>query len=154
MSLRPLWRVGRPALHLPVSIVSNLVGLPEAGRERMIEWAHANFDCFGPMNERTQNAFPIVQEMVGYAFNECVPGKLKPGGWAAGIWAAAERGETPIEKPPLMMNDYMGPSLDTTIFAIGSMIWLFARNPSQWTLLRERPDLMRNAITRCSESRR
>jgi cytochrome P450 len=134
------------AHHLPVSIVSNLVGLPEAGRERMIEWAHANFDCFGPMNERTQNAFPIVQEMVGYAFNECVPGKLKPGGWAAGIWAAAERGEIPIEKPPLMMNDYMGPSLDTTIFAIGSMIWLFARNPSQWTLLRERPDLMRNAI--------
>lgn len=134
------------AHHLPVTVVSDLVGLPEQGRERMIEWAHANFDCFGPMNERTERAFPVVQEMVGYAFTECVPGKLKPGGWAAGIWKAAERGEIPPEKPPLMMNDYMGPSLDTTIFATGSIIKLFAEHPEQWTLLRERPDLMLNAI--------
>jgi cytochrome P450 len=84
--------------------------------------------------------------MVDYAFTECVPGKLAPDGWAAGIWAAAERGDIPAEKPPLMMNDYMGPSLDTTIFATANMIWLFARHPDQWTLLREQPDLMLNAI--------
>ena len=45
-----------------------------------------------------------------------------------------------------MMNDYMGPSLDTTIFATANMIWLFARHPDQWTLLREQPDLTLNAI--------
>lgn len=134
------------AHHLPVTIVSNHVGLPEAGRERMIEWAHANFDCFGPMNARTEAAFPVVEEMVGYAFSECVPAKLKPGGWAAGIWEAAERGDIPADKPPLMMNDYMGPSLDTTIFAIGSMIRLFAEHPEQWTLLRAEPERTLNAI--------
>jgi cytochrome P450 len=41
------------AQHLPVTIVSNLVGLPEEGRERMLDWAAANFQCFGPINERT-----------------------------------------------------------------------------------------------------
>ncbi|MBV9567145.1 MAG: cytochrome P450 [Hyphomicrobiales bacterium] len=50
------------APHLPVSIVSELVGLPEEGRERMLDWAPANFDCFGPINERTKAAFPIVGE--------------------------------------------------------------------------------------------
>ena len=134
------------AHHLPVTIVSRLVGLPEEGREHMLDWADANFDCFGPMNARTEAAFPVVQQMVQYAFTECVPGKLTPDGWAAGIWAAAERGDIPMEKPPLMMNDYMGPSLDTTIFATASMIWLFAQHPDQWALLRERPDLMLNAI--------
>ena len=134
------------AHHLPVTIVSSLVGLPEDGREHMLDWADANFNCFGPMNQRTEEAFPVVREMVDYAFTECVPGKLTPDGWAAGIWAAAERGDIPAEKPPLMMNDYMGPSLDTTIFATANMIWLFARHPDQWTLLREQPDLMLNAI--------
>jgi cytochrome P450 len=134
------------ARHLPESIVSNHVGLPEEGRERMIEWAHANFDCFGPVNARTEAAFPVVEEMVAYAFNECVPGKLKPDGWAAGIWKAAERGDIPAHKPPLMMNDYMGPSLDTTIFAIGSMIRLFAEHPEQWELLRSEPERTLNAI--------
>ena len=125
------------AHHLPVTIVSSLVGLPEDGREHMLDWADANFNCFGPMNERTEEAFPVVQEMVDYAFTECVPGKLSPDGWAAGIWAAAERGDIPPEKPPLMMNDYMGPSLDTTIFATANMIWLFAAHPEQWALLRQ-----------------
>ena len=134
------------AHHLPVTVVSDLVGLPEDGREHMLDWADANFDCFGPMNQRTEAAFPVVRQMVEYAFNECVPGKLAPEGWAAGIWAAAERGDIPPDKPPLMMNDYMGPSLDTTIFATANMIWLFACHPDQWTLLRQQPDLMLNAI--------
>ena len=44
----------------------------------MLDWADANFNCFGPMNQRTEEAFPVVQQMVGYAFGECVPGKLRP----------------------------------------------------------------------------
>jgi cytochrome P450 len=135
------------AQYLPLSVVSNLVGLPEAGRERMLDWAPANFDCFGPeSSQRTQSAFPIVQEMVKYAFEECTPEKLKPGSWAAQIWEAANRGEISHEDCPHMMNDYLGPALDTTIFATGSAIWLFSQNPEQWDKIRENPTLIPNAI--------
>lgn len=134
------------AQHLPVSIVSELVGLPEEGRERMLVWAAANFDCFGPLNERTLAAFPIVGEMVEYAFTQCVPGKLQPGGWAQMIWDAAANGEIDAALCPFLMNDYMGPSLDTTIFATTSAIWLFARHPEQWARIRENPALIPQAI--------
>ena len=134
------------AQYLPVTIVSNLVGLPEEGRERMLDWAAANFECFGPLNERTEKAFEIVKEMVTYAFTQCTRENLKPDGWARAIWDAADRGEIPPEKPPLMMNDYMGPSLDTTIFTTSSAIWLFAQHPDQWNALREDPSLIPGAI--------
>jgi cytochrome P450 len=134
------------AQYLPVTVVSNLVGLPDEGRERMLDWAAANFECFGPINDRTIRAFETVKEMVHYAFTQCTREKLKPDGWARMIWEAADRGEIPVEKPPLMMNDYMGPSLDTTIFTTSSAIWLFAQNPEQWRLLRSNPDLIPNAI--------
>jgi cytochrome P450 len=135
------------ARYLPVSIVSGRVGLPEEGRERMLEWAAANFNCLAPMEvTRTQEAFPIVQEMVQYAFNECVPGKLKPDGWAQMIWDAADRGEIPHEQCGSLMNDYMGPSLDTTIFATSNAIWLFGQNPDQWDLLRSNPALIPHAV--------
>jgi cytochrome P450 len=134
------------AQHLPITIVSDLVGLPEEGRERMLDWAAANFNCFGPLNQRTVDAFETVKEMLHYAFNEAVPGKLKPGGWAAMIYEAADRGEIRHDQCPVMMNDYMGPSLDTTIFATSSAIWLFANNPDQWDALRERPSLIPNAV--------
>lgn len=134
------------AQHLPVTIVSDLVGLPEDGRERMLVWAPANFDCFGPINDRTNAAFPIVGEMVDYAFSQCVPGKLKPDGWAQMIWDAAHRGEVSLQDAPFMMNDYMGPSLDTTIFATTWLVWLFSQHPRQWELLRENPALIPQAI--------
>jgi cytochrome P450 len=134
------------AQYLPVTIVSNLVGLPEDGRERMLDWAAANFECFGPINDRTMRAFKVVEEMVTFAFTQCTREKLKPDGWARAIWDAADRGEIPLDKPPLMMNDYMGPSLDTTIFTTSSAIWLFAQHPDQWELLRGDDSLIPGAI--------
>jgi cytochrome P450 len=134
------------AQYLPVTIVSELVGLPEEGRGRMLQWAAANFQCFGPMNPRTEEAFVTVGEMVEYAFTQCTREKLKPDGWARAIWDAADRGEISLDKPPLMMNDYMGPSLDTTIFATASLIWLFATHPEQWDRLRADPSLIPRAI--------
>lgn len=134
------------AHHLPVSIVSNLVGLPEEGRSRMLEWASALFDCIGPRNERTLLAFPVLDEMMTYATTQAVRGKLKPGSWAEALHDAADRGEISREALPVMMIDYMGPSLDTTIFATVNAVWLFANNPDQWDLVRADPSLVPNAI--------
>jgi cytochrome P450 len=134
------------ANHLPVSVVSNLVGLPEKGRERMLVWAEEMFNCFGPMNDRAAASFPVLDEMMDYATNEAVPGKLKPGSWAAGIHDAVAHGEVPAQASPAMMIDYMGPSLDTTVGAISTAVWAFANNPDQWDLVRADPQLMPSAI--------
>jgi cytochrome P450 len=134
------------AHHLPVTVVSKLVGLPERGRERMLVWAQEMFNCFGPLNDRTIASFPVLEEMMKYATDEAVPGKLKPGSWAEGIHAAVTRGEVPAQACPAMMVDYLGPSLDTTIFAIGTAVWLFANHPDQWDLVRADPLLMPSAV--------
>jgi cytochrome P450 len=137
---------GELATYLPVTIVSNAVGLPEEGRERMMEWSTGMFNCFGPMNERARNSMPVLSEMMHYARTHAVPGKLKPGSWAEAIHHAAAADEVPPEAVPVMMIDYMGPSLDTTVFAISSGVWLFANYPDQWDLLRDDPSLIPSAI--------
>ena len=97
------------AQHLPLTVVSKLVGLGDYGRERMLAWAAASFDALGPMNERTAVALPKAQEMVGFALNEAHPGTLDPHGWARALFAAAERGELPADKCPFMVMDYIAP---------------------------------------------
>src|SRR4029077_14218511 len=134
------------ATYLPVTIVSNAVGLPEEGRERMMAWSTGMFNCFGPMNERARSSMPVLSEMMHYARTHAVPGKLKPGSWAEAIHHAAAAGEVPREAVPVMMIDYMGPSLDTTIFGISSGVLLFANNPDQWDLVRNDPSLIPAAI--------
>ena len=134
------------AQHLPMTVVSNLVGLPDQRRERMLVWAREMFNCFGPMNHRAIASFPVLREMMDYATNEAVPGKLKPGSWADGIYDAVARGEVSRQACPAMMVDYLGPSLDTTISAITTAVWLFAHNPDQWDMVRENPRLIPSAV--------
>jgi len=134
------------AHYLPITIVSNAVGLPEEGRERMLEWSEALFNCFGPKNQRTLSAVPVLDQMMDYATNHAVRGKLKQGSWAEAIHDAADRGDVPKEAVPVMMIDYMGPSLDTTINGIANTVWHFAKSPDQWDIVREDPSIIRNAI--------
>jgi cytochrome P450 len=134
------------ATYLPVEIVGSAVGLPEGGRERMMVWAEEMFNCFGPLNARAVSAFPVLREMMHYAETQAVRGKLKPGSWAEAVLDAVDRGDVDPAFRPVMMIDYMGPSLDTTIAAIGSGVWLFARHPEQWQIIRDDPSRLPEAI--------
>jgi cytochrome P450 len=134
------------ARHLPVTIVSRLVGLPEEGRANMLRWAAATFDALGVMNARGMEALPHIHELHDYCADAQTLSGLSPDGWAAALWQAADRGTIPRSKCPAMMRDYISPSLDTTIFAIGSLIWLFARYPDQWERVRTDASLIPGAI--------
>src|SRR5215813_13441388 len=116
------------ATFLPMDIVATAVGLPQDGRERMLVWATQMFNCFGPLNDRARSAFPVLEEMMHYARSQAVRGKLRPGSWADAILDAVDGGEVDQAVCPAMMIDYVGPSLDTTIYAIGNGVWLFAKH--------------------------
>jgi len=134
------------APYLPVTVVSELVGLPEEGRERMLIWAGAVFNSLGPRGlELTEAALPIVEEMVTYA-RGCTADRVKPDSWVAKLYEAAEAGELGLDQVGPVMGDYLGPSLDTTILATGSVLALFAQHPDQWDKLRENPQLIPNAV--------
>jgi cytochrome P450 len=135
------------AHHLPLTIVSRNVGLPEEGRQNMLAWGAASFDCFGPLREdRTLAAFPIVAEEIRYLQEQATRDRVVPGGWADRLFRAADSGEIPEAKCPVMLNDYVNPSLDTTISATSSAIKLFAEHPDQWDMVRADPQLVANAV--------
>ena len=133
------------AQFLPITVVSHLVGLPERGRERMLEWGSAAFDSLGPANERCQSAAQTAMGLVHYAL-QLERAAVRPGSWAALAFEAAERGEITLQQARGLILDYVAPSLDTTIFATSSAIWLFALHPEQWNEIRDNPALIPAAI--------
>lgn len=134
------------ARYLPISIVSNLVGLPEKGRANMLDWASAGFDTAGPANARCAAALPMMGEMMTYVATEAGPDQVVPGAWAARIYAAADAGLIERAQAPTLIFDYIGPSLDTTIAGTGHLFNLLGRHPDQWQALRRNPDLIPAAI--------
>jgi cytochrome P450 len=133
------------AQHLPLSVVSRLVGLPEAGRQRMLEWAAATFDALGVMNERGERAVPLVIELAAYV-GSLERSQLQPDGWAARLFAAADEGRIEADDVAGMLIDYVAPSLDTTILATGHLLFQLGRHPDQWDLVRRDPALLPRAI--------
>lgn len=134
------------AQHIPTTIVSKQVGLPPEGREDMLTWARAAFDFAGPMNDRAKAAAGTMQQAAAYMADPTLPDRLEPHGWAAQLFEAAERGELADDKARTLLTDYWGPSLDTTIFATTSAIWLFAQHPDQWDILRGDTTLIPHAV--------
>lgn len=134
------------ARHLPLTIVTELVGLAEDGRENMLQWAAAAFDILGVQNERGCRGMETLQGMRRYIASEAVPEKLKPGGWTARLYELADRGQISREMVPLLIRDYISPSLDTTISATGQLFYQLGRNPAQWDRIRRDPSLIPGAV--------
>jgi cytochrome P450 len=131
---------------LPLSIVPDFIGLPQEGREHLLDWAEATFNAMGPMNERCVDAVKKLPELFGYARQLAASGNLQPGSFGAGVIEAQRDGRITEAQCPQLFTAYLVPSVDTTISAVGSAIWLFGRYPDQWDRVRANPSLIPNAF--------
>jgi cytochrome P450 len=126
-------------------IVADLCGLPEDDRDRLLPGAAAAFETLGPDNARCRASWDGFADLLRIATEVAVPGRLEPGGWGDGIYAAAERGEIDRRACPGLMLAYLWAGMDTTANAIGSAVALFADHPEQWQLLRDDRSLLASA---------
>ena len=131
------------ASFLPVEAVSHLVGLPEVGREHMLEWASAAFNVIGP----DQDARDLAKLREAFAFIARLSAdEVRSGSWAGDLFAAARSGRLTLQEATAAISAYIIPSLDTTILAKGHLLYNLATHPDQWTLLNEQPDRVPSAV--------
>ena len=128
----------------PVMVVLDLIGIPHAVRPRLLDWADALFNTFGPPNERTMKSLPVLQEFAEYIFN-VERETLAAGSLAAALYEARDREVITSHQAAVLLGAYLGAGLDTTINSISAAIYRLATNPDQWQLLREHPDLIPRA---------
>lgn len=135
------------AEHLPLTVVSELVGLPHDGKAQMLSWAKASFNASAPLGCPMSNeALPLLREAMLFMNAPELPDRLRPESWAAELYRASLNGEITHQRFRTMLPAYVFPSLHTTILATSSLVWLFARHPEQWDALRARPALVARAI--------
>jgi cytochrome P450 len=98
------------------------------------------------MNERTQQSMPAARAMFAFADEMAARENLVPGSVGDSVIQAARDGEVEPERVATLLVGYLAPSLDTTISAIGSAVWLLATHPEQWAMVRADPSLVPNAF--------
>ncbi|GAA1458566.1 cytochrome P450 [Williamsia maris] len=132
------------ASRLPVAAVADLVGV-RVGPQQLLTWGAGTFDILGPVNRRTLDATPTALGLFLYT-TRLRRSRVTPDGWAASVFAAAERGEISKSEARTMVIDFVAPSLDTTILATGQLLWSLGRDPQLYAQLRAEPDLIATAV--------
>lgn len=126
------------AKRFPLSVVFDLIGFPDEGRDHVLGWAKAAFNAFGPMNARTQQSLPDVGQMYAFLI-EATADRVKPGSFAATIHQAVAAGTVDAAEGLNLLAAYTTAGLDTTINSISAALHLFACHPDQWDLVRANP---------------
>jgi cytochrome P450 len=139
------------ASHLPLEVVSNLVGLPDVNRANMLRWASAAFNAIGPLEEsgpvgeRLKRDFSSLSEARHY-MKSLNPAELKPGSWTGKLFQQVSTGEIPEVDARAVISGFVIPSLDTTISAQTWLLYNLATFPDQWERLRNDPSLIGSAV--------
>ena len=134
------------ALKLPLTVVPDLVGWPERGREHLVEWAGAIFDMLGPLNRLAIRSMPNTVSMLGFVHRLARRRDVLPGSMSAEVLQGIDEGTIKPSQLPSVFIDYLAPSVDTTASAIAAALWLFAQNLHQWQLLQADPSKIPNAV--------
>ncbi len=118
-----------------VTVVMDLLGLPDEGREHIAPLGERAFNTMGPADDRHidgRAALADLRDLTYAGVDRLCPGRrgeqLVQSGHADGLVA------------------YTWPGIDTTVHAIGSAVLELARHPDQWDRLRREPDLIPSAF--------
>ena len=146
LSMRTVDGVRDLATELPLSIVPDFVGWPRESRDHLIDWAGATFDFLGPWNKRSIAALPASLQMLLFTRRVVRKRSVLDGSMGHDVMTAVDEGKLDKSEVPPLMVDYLAPSLDTTISAISSALYLFATHHEQWQAVRADPSLIPNAV--------
>ena len=130
----------------PLSVFPDALGVRQDGREHLLPFAAVTFNAFGPDNELRRQALAGAAPHMAWVMEQCQRENLAPGGFGAGIHAAADAGELTPEEAPLLVRSLFSAGLDTTVNGIGAAMFCLARFPGEYAKLHADPALARGAF--------
>ncbi|HEY0813091.1 MAG TPA: cytochrome P450 [Pseudonocardia sp.] len=122
----------------PLHVIGSLLGLPRVPAG-LADWASAAFQSLGPANERALGVVHLLGELEAFLSAEAGPESVPSGSFGADIHDAARRGAVTATQAASILRAYATAGIDTTVNALSSALWLLARHPAQWQMLRADP---------------
>lgn len=136
------------AFRFPFTVLPDAVGLPIEGRDHLVRYSNTYFNARVPGTELAHGARDVAERAgsLDWVAEHCRREHLAAGGFGQAIFEAADTGEIDEPTASSLVRTFLGGGVDTTVLSLGALIHLLATHPAQWTLLRERRELSRNAF--------
>lgn len=130
----------------PTTVFPDAVGLRQSDRQRLVDYGEMVFSAIGPDNELRRKAMAQGADVASWIMEQCQRDRLKPEGFGATVYAAADAGEITEEEAGMLVRSMLSAGVDTSVTALGSAVWCLANNPDQFERLKADPKLARWAF--------
>lgn len=142
------------ALPVPSTVICEMMGVPVKDRPMFTRWTALATHLLASAllsPQQLQESIAAVQELVAY-FDRLIADRRQHlrDDILSDLIRAESEGDR-LSEPELMAQSIglLIAGFETTIGLIGNGIRAFAEHPEQWYLLRERPELIANAVEEC-----
>lgn len=132
--------VAELAAPLPLTVIGELLGVPDTGRSNFRRWSDA---VFAPDPTRPSRAGQAIAAMQDYLVALIGERRNSPGDDLLSAMIAARDGADQLNEDELLSLAFLilVAGYENTINSISCAVRELLRHPDQWALLRERPEL-------------
>lgn len=130
----------------PLGVFPDMIGLRDDGRENLLPYAMTAFNAFGPRNALLAQSLAAAGQATEWVMQACRRENLKGSGWAADVYAAADRGDCTEQEAERLVRSFLTAGVDTTVNGIAGLLYALALHPQEWQKLRADPSLAKKAI--------
>jgi cytochrome P450 len=137
--------MGAMANRLPMMVVAQLVGLPDADTAQLVKWGYAATQLLEGLVDQEQLAAAgvAVMELSGYITDQFRRAATDPqDNLIAELANACASGEVDIITAHVMMVTLFAAGGESTASLLGSAAWMLANRPDIQQQLRENPELL------------
>jgi cytochrome P450 len=142
--------IGDFALHLPMSVICEMLGIPSEDRESFRKWTVAIAAVFEPFpSAKVQDAADVATEEFEAYFNDLIPRRREnPGDDLMSLMIQAEDEGDRLTHEELIASGtlLLGAGFETTTNLIGNGTYALFKNADQWDLLVQKPELAKGAV--------
>ena len=129
-----------------LKVFPDALGIDNSARENLLPIGDLTGNALGPPNDLFVASEQAVAPLMPWFNAKFERSAMLPGGFGESIWALGDTGELAPEIIPPLLRTFLRGGTDTVISGISSALWLLARNPDQWELVKADPRLARGAF--------
>ena len=130
----------------PTRVFPEAVGLKKIDKETLLGYGSMVFNALGPDNELRKDAMAKGLPVLEKINKQCLEENIDTKGLAKEIYRSTAETLEEDELAGMLVRSLLSAGIDTTVSAIGNLLWCFSENPEQFEAIKNDKSLVTNAV--------
>ena len=130
----------------PTRVFPEAVGLKKIDKDTLLGYGAMVFNALGPDNEFRKDAMARGLSVLEKINKQCLEENIDNTGLAKEIYKSTAEASEEEQLAGMLVRSLLSAGIDTTVSAIGNLLWCFSENPEQFETIKNNKSLAGNAV--------